>query len=73
MAKGMSPKHTAVRRGTLVLIKTRDGNKIVDKFIERKGGTIHLQQHGRIKKSEMRSFTPYKQKHVPQPNDSKTR
>lgn len=56
MAKGASPKHTACKRGTLVLIKTKGGEVFTDVFIERKGGDIFLKGHGKLNKRDMRSF-----------------
>ena len=55
MPKGTGSKHTACRRGCQVLIKLRNGDKVIDKFIERKGGKIFLQKHAFTKK-EMISF-----------------
>lgn len=39
----------------MVVVKKRDGEKIIDEFVDRKGGTIILKNY-RIKKSEMLSF-----------------
>lgn len=62
MAKGMTPKHTACRPGTEVVIKLRDGTKLFDTFMDRRGGTIFLKEYGRINKKDMRSFAVRKRR-----------
>ena len=64
MAKGKTPKHTACRKGTKVLIKLINGRTIIDTFLDRKGGKIFLEKEGKIflekegkiSKKEIRSF-----------------
>lgn len=57
MPRGIGAKHTACRRGEEVIVKLRNGETIIDIFVERKGnGVIILKNHGRVSKGQMRSF-----------------
>jgi len=61
MPRGVSAKHTACRRGEEVIVKLRNGETIIDIFVERKGnGVIILKTHGRVSKGQMRSFAVVK-------------
>ena len=49
--------HTGAPRGKRVLVILRDGQRIVDKFVERTDTAVVLQSAGRILKKNIRSFS----------------
>ncbi len=65
MAKGPGLRgHSRCRKGETVIVKTLDGQTIIDKFVERKGSkAVILEEYGLIPKSNIRLFAIYKKKH----------
>lgn len=63
MANHDGAKHTACRKGKLVLITLKDGRQILDRFKERKGGTIILENH-RFSKADLKQFVVYNKNHA---------
>ena len=59
----LGANHTACRKGKKVWIELRNGEKFVDVFIERKGGTIFLKNRGRIGKKDLKKFAIYRKRH----------
>lgn len=55
----MRTPHTSCKRGKRVKIITRSGERIISKFIEKKGENIVL-ENGTYTVSEIRSFSIYK-------------
>jgi hypothetical protein len=53
--------HTTVRRGKKVRVKLRDGTLIIDKFVERTGKFVILENHT-LKPVEIMSLNIYKAK-----------
>lgn len=56
----MGTPHTSCRKGTTVLMTMRKGDKFVDKFYDKKGSYVILEQHGRVRISEIRAMSIYK-------------
>lgn len=56
----MRTSHTSCKKGTTVLITLRDGRKWVDKFSDKKGRYIILEEYGRLAISELRALSIYK-------------
>lgn len=58
----MKPKatHTSFRQGQKVFVKLRSGEQFTDKFQERKGRYIHLQERGKIENERLASVTIYR-------------
>lgn len=53
----MRTPHTSTYKGKTVFIILRDGRQIIDKFVDKKAGTIILERTGRLPVSEVRSFS----------------
>ena len=51
--------HSSCRRGKRVLVILRDGTEIIDKFVERTGKFVILENH-KFTVDEIRSFAIYK-------------
>jgi hypothetical protein len=56
----MRTTHTSCRKGTTVLITLRGGQKWVDKFKDKKGRYIILEEFGRLPIGELRAMSIYK-------------
>jgi len=52
--------HTAAPRGKRVRVMLRNGTELIDKFIDRTDRHIILENHGKVEKSQIRSFSIYK-------------
>jgi hypothetical protein len=58
----MRTPHTSTFKGKTVHIILRDGTTVVDKFLDKKSGTIILENYGKLPVSQVRSFSPRKLK-----------
>lgn len=56
----MKTPHTCCARGTRVRVVLRNGDVIVDRFVERTGKFVVLAKH-RIRGGELKSFGIYKE------------
>lgn len=61
----MKTPHTSCRKGTTVRIKLRTGEIIIDKFLDRTGKFIILENYGRLKPSAISTFSINKLKEKP--------
>jgi hypothetical protein len=52
--------HTSTYKGKKILIILKDGTKIIDRFKDKKSGTIITENHGKIKTSLVKAMTIYK-------------
>lgn len=52
--------HTTFRRGKKILIIMNDGEQIVDRYVEKKSGSIVVESRGEIRLSDVRACTIYK-------------
>lgn len=50
----MRATHSDFRKGQRLFITMRDGERIVDKFVESKSGVLVLRQRGRVSLSQVR-------------------
>ena len=50
-------KHSACARGKRVLVILRDGGRLEDRFLERHGGFIWLEEAGKIALEDVRTFS----------------
>lgn len=55
-----STPHTSCRKGKRVVVTLQDGTRIIDKFVERKGKGIVLEEKGFVRGREIRAFTIYR-------------
>lgn len=58
----MRTPHSSTNKGKTVYIILRDGSHIVDKFLDKKSGTIILEKHGKLSMKDVRSFSHRKLK-----------
>lgn len=49
--------HTSTQKGKRVLIILKNGDKIIGKFKDKKSGYVILEEHGKIKTSDMKAMT----------------
>jgi hypothetical protein len=56
----MRTPHSSTYKGKRVYVVLRDGTEFVDKFIDKKGRFVYFEIHARVRKSELRVFTIYK-------------
>lgn len=49
--------HSSCRRGKRVRVVLKDGTVIIDKFVDSTDRYVLLEQHGRVRKAAMKSFT----------------
>lgn len=49
--------HTGAHRGKKVFIILKDGTQFIDRFIDRDDRHVYVQERGRIKKSDIKSFS----------------
>lgn len=54
--------HTGTHPGKRVYVKLIDGTVIIDRFVERNDKYVFLKEYGRLLKSEIKSFSDFKQK-----------
>lgn len=52
--------HTSTYKGKRILIILKDGQKIVDKFKDKKSGWIITEEYGKISTKLVKSMTIYK-------------
>ena len=52
----MRTPHTATHRGKQVKILLRNGEILIDKFVERKSTFIYLEKYGCIRRCDIRSL-----------------
>ena len=52
--------HTTFVRGRKILIIMKDGEHIVDRFVEKKSGVVVVAERGEIKIADMRACTIYR-------------
>lgn len=57
--------HTSARRGKRVIVTLNDGTRFIDKFVERVGKGIVLEQHGLIFGRDLRAMTIYRGQVIP--------
>jgi hypothetical protein len=60
----MRTPHSSTYKGKRVYVILRDGTEFVDKFIDKKGRFVYFETHGRVRTSELRVFTIYKNRVV---------
>lgn len=58
----MRTPHTSTYKGKTVFIILRDGTEIIDRFVDKKAGTVILEKYGRLGVAQIRSFGLRKQK-----------
>lgn len=56
MSINRSP-HLCCKKGKRVVVSLRDGSRFIDKFVERKGRYIFLEESGKIPTSKVRAFS----------------
>lgn len=56
----MKTPHTGTHRGTRVLIRLKDGERIVDKFHERTKKYVMLESGRQLLRRDIKSFAIYK-------------
>ena len=56
--------HSSTYKGKRVYIALKDGTKFVDKFIDKKSGYVITQDHGKIKKSTIKTMTIFRNKEL---------
>jgi hypothetical protein len=56
----MRTPHTSCRKGKRVIVTLRDGSRHIDKFVERIGKGVVLENLGLIKVKQLRAFTIYR-------------
>lgn len=52
--------HTSARKGKRVILTLTNGNRFIDKFVERVGKGVVLEVHGFIRGREIRAMTIYR-------------
>lgn len=52
--------HTSTNKGKRVVVTLKSGTRFIDKFIERVGKGIVLQEHGFIAGRDLRAMTIYR-------------
>ena len=52
--------HSTYRKGQKVFVILKDGSSFVDKFVQKKSGTIHFEERGRVPIKDIRAATIYK-------------
>ncbi|TNE32071.1 MAG: hypothetical protein EP349_02720 [Alphaproteobacteria bacterium] len=57
MAKKRSPSHYSTQKNKKVYIQLRDGTEFVDRFLDKKGSWLHLQERGKIPIKDIAVFT----------------
>jgi hypothetical protein len=53
----MRTPHTSTYKGKTVHIILRDGQVIIDKFLDKKSGVVFLEKYGRLAVDQIRSFS----------------
>lgn len=56
----MAIKHTATFMHHRVLVRLKDGTRILDRFVTRGSGWIELRAYGKIRLEKLESFAPYR-------------
>jgi len=57
IGKRRSPNHYSTQKGRKVYIQLKSGEGFVDKFMDKKGSFIHVQERGRIPIKDIAVFT----------------
>ena len=52
--------HTSYRKGQKIIIFLNNGNKITDKYIEKKSGVVVTKKNGRIQTKDIRSISIFR-------------
>lgn len=55
--------HSSTYKGKRVYIVFKNGNTLVDKFQDSKSNYIMTKEHGKIKKSDIRTMTIFRHQH----------
>ena len=58
--------HSMFKKGQKVFVILRDGSNFVDRFVEKKNGTIIFEERGRVPIKDIRTSTIYKLRGNPQ-------
>ena len=56
----MRTPHTATNKGKRVYVQLKDGTEFVDKFLDRKGNHCFFEEHGKIRRRDIKVFTIYR-------------
>ena len=54
--------HSSTYKGKRVYIVLKNGEKFVDKFVDKKSGYVFTEQKGKIRKADIKTMTIYRQK-----------
>jgi hypothetical protein len=54
--------HTSTFKGKRVYIALKNGDKFVDKFMDKKSGYVVTKDHGKIKKGDIKTMTIFRNK-----------
>lgn len=54
--------HTSVHKNKKVMVRFRDGRKVLDRFLDKKSGFIFFKKLGKVRVNEIRTLSFYKGK-----------
>ena len=61
--------HSTYRKGQKVFVILKNGSSFVDKFVQKKSGTIQFEERGRVPIKDIRAATIYKFRDISQADD----